>query len=155
MKKILFILTAVLMLTACNNNSSEQSNKSADIGMTTKKDQSLNRDGLRGQGQDGWQKQTTIMTTKPMVVDFYATWCGPCQQLTPILDKLEKNYKGKVIFRRVDVDKDPDLAQEFRVESIPLLVFITPKGEYQTLLGLQDQAVIESKIADLLNRSAK
>ena len=154
MKKILFILSAVLMLTACNN-SSEQNNKSADIGLTTKDDKSLSRDGLRGQGQDVWQKQTTIMTNKPMVVDFYATWCGPCQELAPIMDKLEKNYKGKVIFKRVDVDKDPDLAQEFRVESIPLLVFITPKGEYQTLLGLQDPATIDSKIVDLLNRSAK
>jgi thioredoxin len=152
MKKIFLCLMALMMLTACNNNS-EQNNKSADIALPTQKTESTNRDSASEQGK--WEKQTTIMTNKPMVVDFFATWCGPCRELTPILDKLEKNYKGQVIFKRVDVDQEPDLAQEFHVEAIPLLLFVTPKGEYQSLMGLQEQAVIEAKINDLLNRSAK
>jgi thioredoxin len=107
------------------------------------------------ESQEGWIKQTTIMTNKPMVVDFYATWCGPCKQLTPILDEIEKNHKGEVIFKRVDVDQEPDLAMAFRVEAIPMLLFITPKGEYQSIMGLQEPQVIEAKIADLLKRSGK
>ena len=90
-----------------------------------------------------------------MVIDFYATWCGPCKQLAPILDEVEQNHKGDVIFKRIDVDQEPDLAQEFRVEAIPTLMFVTPKGEYQTIMGLQEAAVIESKIAELLTRSAQ
>ena len=64
-------------------------------------------------------------------------------------------HKGDVIFQRIDVDQEPELAREFGIEAIPMLMFITPKGEYQRLVGLQDAAVIEEKIAQLLNRSAK
>jgi len=105
------------------------------------------------QGQ--WLKQTTLLSNKPMVVDFYATWCGPCKRLAPILEEIEQKHQGDVIFKRVDVDQEPELAMEFQVESIPLLVFITPKGEYQTLTGLNEPQIIEAKIARLLARSAQ
>ena len=107
------------------------------------------------ENQDGWMKQSTILSSKPMVVDFYATWCGPCQQLAPIMDEIEKNHKGEVIFKRIDVDQEPELAQEFRIEAIPMLMFITPAGDYQTMVGLQQAPAIEAKIAELLTRSAK
>jgi thioredoxin len=90
-----------------------------------------------------------------MVIDFFATWCGPCKQLAPILDEIEQRHKGDVIFQRIDVDQEPELAQEFRIESIPTLMFVTPKGEYQTLIGLQEAPAIEAKIAALLTRCAK
>ena len=90
-----------------------------------------------------------------MVVDFYATWCGPCQELSPILDEIEKGHKGEVIFKRIDVDQEPELAQEFRVEAIPLLLFVAPNGDYQTLMGLQAPEIIEAKITELLKHSAK
>ena len=70
------------------------------------------------------------------------------------LEEVEKNHKGDVIFKRIDVDKETSLAQEFGVQSIPMLMFVTPKGEYQTIVGLQPASVIESKIAELLTRSA-
>ena len=95
------------------------------------------------------------MANKPMVVDFYATWCGPCKELAPILDEIEGNHKGEIIFKRVDVDQEPDLAQEFNVQAIPTLLFITPKGEYQSIMGLQSPEVIEGMIQSLLKRSAK
>ncbi len=60
-----------------------------------------------------------------------------------------------MIFKRIDVDQEPELAQEFRIEAIPMLMFITPTGEYQTIVGLQDVPVIEEKITELLARSTK
>ena len=90
-----------------------------------------------------------------MVVDFYATWCPPCKELAPILEEIEQRHKGEVIFERIDVDQKPELAQEFNIEAIPMLMFITPEGEYQTIVGLEKPAVIEAKIAELLTRSAK
>ena len=138
------------MLGACNN----KSEKSDTAEPQTSQNEMLSPSD-EVEGQDGWAKQTTIMTNKPMVVDFFATWCGPCKQLAPILDEIEKNHKGEVIFKRIDVDQEPQLAQEFNIEAIPLLMFITPKGEYQTIMGLQEPQVIEAKIADLLKRSAK
>lgn len=151
MKKIIICLTAMLMLTACNNKTENQDTTGTNDAAQSEMPVASPDD----EGQDEWIKQNTIMTSKPMVIDFYATWCGPCKQLAPILDEIEKNHKGEVIFRRIDVDQEADLAQEFKVEAIPTLMFVTPKGEYQTIVGLQDADVIEAKIAELLKHSAK
>lgn len=153
MKKIIFCLAAVLMLAACNNKS-EQDNQSATGSNEAVHSETPTTDAAtENDGQ--WAKQSTIMSSKPMVVDFFATWCGPCKQLAPILEEIEQNHKGDVIFKRIDIDQEPELTQEFRIEAVPTLMFITPTGEYQTLLGLQEPAVIEAKIAELLTRSAK
>jgi len=154
MKKIIFCLTAMLVLAACNNKTENQEGNNAN-GINNEAAQSeMPVASPDDEGQGEWIKQTTIMSAKPMVIDFYATWCGPCKELAPILDEIEKNHKGDVIFKRIDVDQEPELAQEFRVEAIPTLMFVTPKGEYQTIMGLQEAAVIEAKIAELLTRSA-
>ncbi len=153
MKKIIYCLAAVLLLAACNNKTENQENNgTAASGEETTRSE-IPVAGPDDEGQSEWIKQTTIMTSKPMVIDFFATWCGPCKQLAPVLEEIEQNHKGEVIFKRVDVDKEPELAQEFNVESIPMLMFVTPKGDYQTLVGYQEAAVIEGKIAELLNRS--
>jgi len=151
MKKTIICLMALMVLAACNNKSDEKNVTGAEETAQTELPVASPDD----EGQSEWIKQTTIMSSKPMVIDFYATWCGPCKQLAPILDEVEQNHKGDVIFKRIDVDQEPDLAQEFRVEAIPTLMFVTPKGEYQTIMGLQEAAVIESKIAELLTRSAQ
>ena len=153
MKKFIFCLAAILMLAACNNKTENQENNAAGGDETARSEMPVASPD--DEGQTEWTKQTTIMSSKPMVIDFFATWCGPCKQLSPILDKIEENHKGEVIFKRIDVDQEPELAQEFNVRSIPMLMFITPKGEYQTIVGLQEPQVIEAKIADLLKRSAK
>ena len=154
MKKIIFCLTAMLVLAACNNKTENQEGNNAN-GINNEAAQSeMPVASPDDEGQGEWIKQTTIMSAKPMVIDFFATWCGPCKELAPILDEIEKNHKGDVIFKRIDVDQEPALAQEFRVEAIPTLMFVTPKGEYQTIMGLQEAAVIEAKIAELLTRSA-
>ena len=148
MKKIFIGLMALVALTACNN----QSNQQADNNAETEQVEAVAQDTP---DDDGWIKQSTLLANKPMVVDFFATWCGPCKELAPVLDELEKKYEGKVIFQRIDVDQRPELAQEFRIEAIPMLMFITPSGEYKSLIGYQEASVIEGKIAELLKRSAK
>ena len=153
MKKIIFCLAAVLMLAACNNKADNQNNGSTGNENATTEN-TMPVASPEDEGQTEWIKQTTIMSSKPMVIDFFATWCGPCKQLDPILEEVEKNHKGDVIFKRIDVDKETSLAQEFGVQSIPMLMFVTPKGEYQTIVGLQPASVIETKIAELLTRSA-
>ena len=154
MKKIIFCLTAMLVLAACNNKTENQEGNNANDINNEAAQSEMPVASPDDEGQGEWIKQTTIMSAKPMVIDFYATWCGPCKELAPILDEIEKNHKGDVIFKRIDVDQEPALAQEFRVEAIPTLMFVTPKGEYQTIMGLQEAAVIEAKIAELLTRSA-
>lgn len=149
MKKLFFCLTAIMLLASCNSsrNESETTTDSAQAEMTDTANQA--------EDTGDWAQQSTLLGSKPMVVDFFATWCGPCQELSPILDEIENQHKGEVIFRRIDVDQEPELAQEFGVQAIPMLLFVSPNGDYQSLMGLQSPEVIEAKITDLLKHSAK
>ena len=153
MKKFLFIVAIVMMVTACNNRTEQNQAEEAVTNEMTQDEATA--EVSSEEGQDGWKRQNTIKSAKPMVVDFYATWCGPCKELEPILEEIEQNHKGDVIFERIDIDQKPELAQEFHIEAIPMLMFITPEGEYKTIVGLEKPAVIEAKIAELLTRSAK
>lgn len=145
-------MAALVVLVSCNGKNEQGANEGDGDNKTAQSEMPVASPG--DEGQDEWTKQTTIMSSKPMVIDFFATWCGPCKQLSPILDELENKHKGDVIFKRIDVDKEPELAQEFGVEAIPMLLFITPKGEYQSIMGYQEAPIIEAKIAELLTRSA-
>ena len=152
-RNMIMCLAAAMMLTACNGTTDKSDNAAADAdGMATQQSE-MPVAGPDDEGQGSWTKQTTIMTSKPMVIDFFATWCGPCKELSPILDEIEKKHKGDVIFRRIDVDQEPELAQEFNIQGVPTLMFVTPKGEYQTMLGVQSPEDIEAKISALMKRS--
>ena len=67
--------------------------------------------------------------TRPAVIDFYTTWCGPCKMMAPIVEEMAKTYAGKVDFYKVDIDKEQELAQTFGIQSIPTFLFIPVKGK--------------------------
>lgn len=74
---------------------------------------------------------------KPAIIDLYATWCGPCKRLAPILAEIQKDYGNKIQIYKVDTDKETALARLFNVRSIPLMVFIPKKGEPFLVSGLR------------------
>lgn len=94
--------------------------------------------------------QEVLKSSLPVVVDFWAPWCGPCRQIAPILDKLSEEYKGKLKFCKVNVDENHDTASKYHVMSIPTLIFFK-KGELveQTVGGVSEKT-LRSKIQDLL-----
>ena len=73
--------------------------------------------------------------TKPAVVDFYASWCGPCRKVSPIIDELAKEYAGKVDFYKVNVDNAQELSKALGVSSIPMILFVPVKGDPQAITG--------------------
>ena len=97
--------------------------------------------------------QDLIPVTGPTVVDFYATWCRPCKELAPVLERLEKKYEGRITFMRIDVDENPELAQAFQVESIPTLFFITTAGVVDASIGLVSEAELDAQITAMLARN--
>ncbi|WP_321330804.1 thioredoxin domain-containing protein [uncultured Bacteroides sp.] len=87
---------------------------------------------------------------KPAVIDLYADWCGPCRMVAPIMKTLAKEYDGKVLFYKVDVDKENELASLFQASSIPLIVYIPVTGEPQLFRGAADKATYKKAIDDFL-----
>jgi thioredoxin 1 len=71
----------------------------------------------------------------PIILDFHATWCGPCKLLAPHLQAIQNKYKGKLIVYKIDVDKDPEIAQRFNVQAMPTMVFMATKEKYKSELG--------------------
>jgi len=86
----------------------------------------------------------------PMVMDFYATWCGPCRQLAPTMDSLADQYAGKIKFVKVNVDESPKLAQKFQVEGIPMLAFLQNGKTAGTSVGLMAKEDLILRLNSLL-----
>lgn len=82
----------------------------------------------------------------PAIVDFYATWCGPCKQIAPILEKLAKEYDGKLIVYKVDVDDSKGVARAFDIKSIPSLLLIPTKGEPTMSVGNIPEKELREKL---------
>lgn len=87
---------------------------------------------------------------KPAIVDFYATWCGPCKAIAPILEELAKEYAGKIVIYKIDTDKERDLAAAFGISSIPTLLFIPSNGDPQIAQGALPKESLKRAIDDFL-----
>lgn len=95
-------------------------------------------------------KEWNYKGTKPAIIDLYADWCGPCRQTAPIMKELAKEYAGKIIIYKVNVDKQKELAALFNATSIPLFVFIPMKGDPQLFRGAADKATYKKAIDEFL-----
>ncbi len=86
----------------------------------------------------------------PMLVDFWADWCGPCRMLAPVIDKLAEQYDGKVVVGKVNVDEEGELAGRYGVMSIPTVVLFQNGQELTRAVGVQPQSAYEKLIAENL-----
>lgn len=88
----------------------------------------------------------------PCVIDFYATWCGPCKRLAPIMEQLAEDYCEEVIFYKVDTDKERELAYIFGIRSIPSILLIPVNGRPQMIQGLMPKEQLEQAIFQVLKK---
>jgi thioredoxin 1 len=86
-------------------------------------------------------RATVLEAEVPVLVDFYADWCGPCKWLNPHLEKVAREGEGRILVAKVDTDKAPELAQRYRIGSIPTVILFRNGGEVERSVGVEPERV--------------
>ena len=101
--------------------------------------------GTIKEANDANFEQLVLQNDKPVVVDFWATWCGPCKMVAPEMEKLAAKYDGTVDVVKVDVDANPGLSQAFQIMSIPTIAFFRPGQQPKGVVGFQPLERLEQQ----------
>ena len=94
----------------------------------------------------GWR----FLGERPALIDFYASWCGPCQRLSPIIDELAAEYDGKVLIGKCDVEEGDDVAASFMIRNVPTIVFLKDGKQVDKHVGAATKEQLKAKIDALL-----
>ena len=95
-------------------------------------------------------EELVLKSDKPVVVDFWAEWCGPCRMIGPLINEMSKEYEGKALIGKVNVDQNANISAQFGVRSIPTVLFIKNGEVVDKSVGAVPKSTLESKLKALL-----
>lgn len=142
-------LGAAIMITSCGNAGARNSGDSSQ-GKKTKAVVELSSDDFNKLVYDMNVEGVEYLGTLPAIVDFTATWCGPCQRIAPVLDELAAEYDGQIVIYKVDIDKERELAKAFNISSIPAVLYIPLDGEPVITIGSRGKEKFKKEIETIL-----
>ena len=91
-------------------------------------------------------------TEKPVIVDFWAEWCGPCRMVGPIVQEIGQDYDGKVVVGKLDVDSNPGVSVKFGIRNIPTILFFKNGQVVDTVIGAVPKDKLQEKVEEVLNK---
>jgi len=91
-----------------------------------------------------------LQSPQPVLVDFWAPWCGPCRMLTPVVEELAKEYTGKIRVGKINTDEHPNAASRFKISAIPTLLFFKDGKAVEQLVGVHSKAEIKKTLDSMI-----
>jgi len=146
MRKIitLSVLAFAFLLGNCSAGSPEGKAKSGEVIVLT--NETFKQKVFNYEVNKQWKYEGTM----PAIIDFYATWCGPCRQISPRIEEIAREYAGKIVVYKVDVDVERQLAQNLGIQSLPTILFIPAKGQPQAAMGALPKESLVKAINEVL-----
>ena len=95
-------------------------------------------------------EQQVLQSKSPVLVDFWAQWCGPCRMVAPVVEELAKEYEGRISFAKVDVDQNPKTASSYSIMSIPTLIIFKDGKPFSHIVGFRPKEELKRSLDDAL-----
>lgn len=148
MKKAIVAVLILLIFVGCNTQTTKTEQKQEEnmktINLT--KAEFLNKIANYETSPTEWK----YLGDKPAIIDFYASWCGPCKAIAPVLDELAAEYADSIYIYKIDTEKEQELAAAFGIRSIPTLLFVPMEGNPQVVQGALPKASLKEAIDTIL-----
>jgi thioredoxin 1 len=142
----LFISSLFFITCRSENKTGSEGDKTGNVSVVQLTDASFKKLVFNYEAGKEWKYEGS----KPAIIDFYADWCGPCRQLSPIVEEIAKEYAGKIVVYKVDTDKEKVLSQSLGITGLPTLLFIPATGSPQMSMGAIPKESLIKAINDVL-----